>query len=235
MAGFMNFRPKKGLKGQKMRSLNPLDPGTNLYLQMANQCKKWQIAFIATFILLVLSCIAYFNLSKEVRIKPYVVEVNKEAGEIKTIGVIDNIKYTIDDKLIYSVLSDHVINTRTISLDIVFCYKTIKRQYNFVDKVAGLKLNEIIAREEIDKKIQQQQSRDIKITSLLKLSDNNYQVRWLERSYTKGSLEAVEKMAGIFTVKILVSATEEAKIINPLGITITDFNFAPEIAGQGEK
>ena len=170
MAGFMNFKPKKGLKGQKMKSLNPLDPGTNLYLQMANQCKKWQLAFIATFILLVLSGIAYFNLSKEVRIKPYVVEVNKEAGEIKTIGVIDNIKYTIDDKLIYSVLSDHVINTRTISLDIVFCYKTIKRQYNFVDKVAGLKLNEIVAREEIDKKIQQQQSRDVKITSLLKLS-----------------------------------------------------------------
>ena len=82
MAGFMNFKPKKGLKGQKMKSLNPLAPGTNLYLQMANQCKKWQLAFIATFILLVLSGIAYFNLSKEVRIKPYVVEVNKELGEI---------------------------------------------------------------------------------------------------------------------------------------------------------
>lgn len=235
MAGFMNFKPKKGLKGQKMKSLNSLDPGTNLYLQIATQCRRWQLAFFVTFILLVLSGIAYFNLSKEIKIKPYVVEVNKELGEIKTIGVIDNIKYTVDDNLIYSMLSDHVTNTRTISLDIVFCYKTIKRQYNFVDKIAGQKLNEIIARDGIDKKIKEKQSRDIKITSLLKLSENNYQVRWIERNYEKGSLETVEKMAGIFTVKILSPATEEAKIVNPLGITITDFNFAPEIAGQGEK
>lgn len=226
-----NFKPESSLKGKRGSPNYPLDPFHNNYLKLAKSIKNWQIAFLTVILLLFISSITIFKLITQASITPYIVEVNKEAGIVKNIGELNKISYNPGDALIISYLRKHILATRSIPLDQIIYGKNIQEEYNFLNKISQKKLVEYISKDNVQQFFKNKESRDISITSILKLDDKNYQVRWIENNYSEtGNIFQTIKMVGVFTVEQKKENNNEEKmLINPLGITISDFSFSKEL------
>ncbi|MEG0794796.1 MAG: type IV secretion system protein, partial [Bacilli bacterium] len=84
--------------------------------------------------------------------------------------------------------------------------------------------------EDTKDKMKNKETRDISITTILKVDNKNYQVRWIETGYDeRGNIVEKIKKSGIYTIEIIQSNSEEKLLINPVGITITDYSFNNEM------
>lgn len=68
----------------------------------------------------------------------------------------------------------------------------------------------------------------IEITSVVRLSDNSFQVRWIERSYTDGTLSATDRYVGVLTLAEHPPRTEDELRANPFGFTVDAISFTKE-------
>lgn len=222
--------PKENYKVQKGLPANPLSPFHENYFKLAKAVKNWQIAFLSIFILFIISLFGIIKLSTQSSIIPYIIEVNKEEGIIRNIGQINRIRYVPNDKLIFSMLRSFIQNTRNIPLDQVVYGRNIQESYAFLTDVSIQKLLEYIDNDNVEEKIKDKKSRDISITSILKIDKNNFQVRWVENEYSKtGSKEKIKKYSGIFRVETTKQMEEGKMLINPMGLIISDFSYSEEM------
>ena len=69
----------------------------------------------------------------------------------------------------------------------------------------------------------------VEVTSVVRASDSSFQVRWIERSYARGSLAATERWTAILSIVIQPPRTEERLRRNPLGIYINGLSWSKEL------
>lgn len=225
------YKPDKNRKIQENGENNPFDSFHDNYFKLTKSIRNWQIAFFSMFIICLLSLAMTFKLATQSSIIPYIVEVNKETGIVKGVDFINKIRYTTNDKLIISALRKHINETRLIPLDSVVYSKNIDEAYNFLSVPMQRKLLENIRIEDTEGKMKDEETRDIKIKSILKQSDNTYQIRWNEKVYDKdGNILSSTPVTGLFTIKLIEPKTEEQMLINPLGIIITNFNYSNDVS-----
>lgn len=226
----MSYKPGKKLKIQGGLPSDPESVFNEKYMKLAKSIRNWQIAFLSQTILFIISLLGFIKVATQTQIIPYIVEVNKEEGIVKNIGAINRINYVANDKLIMSTLRNFILKTRSIPLDPIMYGRNIKEAYNFLGEVSQTKLKTQIIEENVKEKIKSKETRDISITTILKIDNKNYQVRWVETSYgERGNIVEKIKKSGIYTTEIIQSNSEEKLLINPVGITITDYSFNNEM------
>ncbi len=222
-----NFKGKLfGKRGEEIEPGNPFD----MYFKLAKSVRNWQIAFLISsgfsFVLLIFTMI----LATKITMVPYIIEVNKETGIISNIGDIRKINFVPEDKNVSAILSRHIKSTRAIPLDPVRYGRDIDEQYYFLNDVTKQKLLEYISKDNVEQKMKNKESRDVSITSVLKMRDKTFQVRWTENNYTEnGNIYSVVPMTGIFTVDFIKVNSEQMLLNNPLGVIITDFSYSEEM------
>ena len=138
--------------------------------------------------------------------------------------------YIADDSVIFSILNEFIINVRSISLDKVFTYKKMKMEYSFLGKDMKNKMNGDINNLNLEKKFKDKQTVDVQITSMLKNSDNIYQINWTEKYYTDGNYTSFKKWTGVFSITQDKNLSEEDILINPLGIIIQDYHITADLS-----
>ncbi|MDR3258677.1 MAG: type IV secretion system protein [Fusobacteriaceae bacterium] len=212
------------------REINPIDPFHEHYFRLNRSKRNWQITCICFFILCLILLVSYVNLSNRVYIEPYIVFINEKEGIIRNIGELSHIKYVPNDKVIFSTILTHITDTRSIPLDYVMYGKNIEKQYLFLNNISLQKLLSYIEADNIKEMFKKKESRDIAITTILKMNNTSYQARWEETTYSEnGTIKKKEKFQGIFTIEIKESKDEKAIRINPLGIIIKDFSYQKEL------
>lgn len=223
-----NFNGK--LFGKRNENLDESFSGMDMYLKLAKSVRTWQLAFLINSIFLFIILGHNIYLTTSISKVPYVIEVEKSSGIISNIGDIRKIKYIPNDKNVFSVLSRHIIATRSIPLDQVRYGQDIEEQYYFLNKVTQQKLLEYITKDNVEDKMKRKESRDVSITSILKMQEKTYQVRWSENNYSdNGNLYSTVPMVGMFTVDYITPQTEDMLMVNSLGIIITDFSYSQEM------
>lgn len=225
-----NFGGK--LFGKRREELNNNAPhtGMDMYFKLAKSVRNWQLAFIINSIFLLIILGHNIYLTTSITKVPYVIEVEKSSGVISNIGDIRKIKYIPNDKNIFAALSRHIIATRSIPLDQVRYGKDIQEQYYFLNKITQQKLLEYITKDNVEEKMRRKESRDVSITSVLKMQENTYQVRWTENNYSDtGNIYSTVPMVGMFTVDYIAPESEDMLMVNSLGIIITDFSYSQEM------
>lgn len=226
----MKFKPGEKLKTQGGLPSNPDSVFNEKYMKLAKSLRNWQIAFLSQTILFAISLLGFIKVATQTQIIPYIVEVNKEEGIVKNIGAINRINYVANDKLIMSTLRNFILKTRSIPLDPIMYGRNIKEAYSFLGEIAQTKLKSQIIAEDTKDKIKNKKTIDISITTILKVDNKNYQVRWIETGYDeRGNIVEKIKKSGIYTIEIIQSNSEEKLLINPVGITITDYSFNNEM------
>lgn len=226
--GLFTYKPKKNFEKNNGIAM-PKNYHLDQILYLKKSCHNWQLAFLVMSCLAFLTIGAYFHLANKTKLVPYIVELDKEKNAT-FVGRMDQIKYKANDQVIFAMLSEHVINTRSISLDKVFTYKKMKREYSFLGKEMKNKMNIDINNLQLEKKFKENETIDVQITSMLKNGDNIYQINWTEKYYTNGSYNSQKKWTGVFSVIEEKNIPDEDILINPLGLIIQNYHISIDLS-----
>ena len=163
---------------------------------------------------------------------PFVVEVDTRGG-VRAVGPALE-QYQPGDAQIAFHLARFVEYVRGLSIDPVVVRANWLKAYDVVTDRAALTLNDYARDNDPFGKVGQR-SVTVEVTSVVRASDNSFQVRWLERVFDNGTPKESRAMTGLFST--VLSPPRSADVIrkNPLGIYIHAFNWAPDLVTGESK
>lgn len=188
-----------------------------------NEKIAWRRVAILSMFCFVLSLITLIYTANLPKTVPMIVTV-APWGEAKYIGDVSGHSYgniRIPDVAIQYQLRDFIMKLRSISRDSEVLYQNITDCYEKVTNNAA-SIMTVEVRKEDPFSLVGKTRRTVSIESILRISTETWQVDWIET--TTGTPNKIERMRGLFTVKIL-EPTEKQRIKNPLGIYIDDYDM----------
>lgn len=190
------------------------------------QARNWRFMAFGCLVLLAGLATALVWQSGQSRITPYVVEVN-ELGTVQAIGPAVSPYNPTDAQIAYHV-AEFIRRVRSISVDPVIVRQQWLEAYDFVTDRAAQVLNEYARTNDPFADIGQR-SVSVEITSVVRASDDSFQVKWIERHYRSGTLQSLERYTAIFTIIIQRPINVATLRKNPLGIYIHGLNWSRDI------
>jgi type IV secretion system protein TrbF len=197
------------------------------------QARNWRLmAFGCLGLALVMSGALAWRAGQAV-VTPYVVEVDR-SGEIRAVGEAVT-PYRPTDAQIAFHLAHFITSVRSLATDPVIVRQSWLEAYGFTTDQGAATLNEYARANDPFAHIGQV-STAVEITSVVRASESSFQVRWVERTYTHGSLSGTEHWTAILAIVIQPPRTEERLRSNPLGIYVNGLSWSRELgADNGGK
>lgn len=194
--------------------------------------QRRNLIYLALVVLCVAACV---YISTTANYKTYVVRVDNATGQVEAGNQLVATNYSPKEAEIKYFLSEFVRATRTLPLDPILYKQNWTKSQHYMTQAASQKYNRMISEENQLARLGRTTTQ-VKIRSLQKQpgSERTFQVRWSETEYNiGGSLTGKEEYyVALFTVLINPPTREEELLINPLGLTIADLNYAREAAGS---
>ena len=217
----------------KSKTKNKYEEAKHLYenhtMNIAKSLHSWKLIAIISLCITFLSVCSIIYLSTRSSLIPYVIEVD-ETGNAKGINPANQVTYNPKESEIIYTVNKYIKNTRWIPLDPVLQNQFLLDALAHLDETMKAKLVKDIQEDNV-KLSQQKKTRDIKITSTIKVAgtENTYQAKWDETLYDdKGFVENTKKYLGTFTLEIKTPKDIETLYSNPLGIIIKDYHITLE-------
>ncbi len=167
--------------------------------------------------------------SGQSRIIPYVVEIDR-LGEAHAVAPATSAYQPSDAQVAYY-LGRFISNVRSLSTDPVLVRQNWLAAYDFVADRAALFLNEQAKLTDPFSRIGTN-SVTVQVTSIVRASDQSFQVKWTEQHFERGSLIRTDRWTSILAVSLRPPNTPEALARNPMGVTITAIDWSREFDTQ---
>jgi type IV secretion system protein VirB5 len=193
------------------------------------QAKNWRrMAFGALGLAFVMSGALVWRTSQSI-VTPYVVEVDT-SGQIRAVGEAA-MPYRPTDAQIAFHLAHFITNVRSLAIDPVIVRQSWLEAYGYTTDQGAATLNDYARASDPFARVGQT-SIAVEVTSVVRASDSSFQVRWIERSYARGSLAGTERWTAILSIVIQPPRTEERLRRNPLGIYINGLSWSKELGSE---
>jgi len=192
------------------------------------QAYNWRLAFFGALALCFVLVGGLIYQSTKSAVAPYIVEVGP-GGEVLAVSKAVQAKGLPNDPQVKYFLVKWIKDMRGMPLDVVVKKQSWISGYGIMRQKAVLKMNEIIKAEDPMSRIGQE---TISITpaAIVKMSENTYQVRWIEDVFSReGAKKESYRMTGLVSVDFSQPKTEKEIMSNPLGLHITDFSWSREL------
>ncbi|ATE66368.1 conjugal transfer protein TrbF [Rhizorhabdus dicambivorans] len=160
------------------------------------------------------------------RVVPYVVEVDA-LGEARAVRPAD-VEYRPGDPQIAWHLGRFITNIRSVSLDPVLMRRGWLEAYDFATKRGAVFLGDYARGANPFGKIGEK-TVSVTITSVVRASDQSFQVKWVETAYERGSEASSSRWTAILTVVTKPPATADVLRRNPLGIYVDAIDWSREL------
>ncbi|WP_260582445.1 conjugal transfer protein TrbF [Sphingopyxis sp. PET50] len=196
------------------------------------QARNWRMmAFGGLFLTTGLSAALVWQ-SLQSRVVPYVVEVDR-LGEARSVApaVTD---YRPTDPQISWHLGRFIANIRARSLDPVLMRENWLSAYDFATERASLFLGEYARAADPFAEVGRK-TVSVQVTSVVRASDNSFQVKWTESAYERGSLTSTSRWTAMLTVKIQPPRSAEVLRKNPLGLYVDAIDWSRELEPSSER
>ena len=190
------------------------------------QAANWRLMAFGSLLLALTVVGALIWQAVRTHIVPYIVEVDAQ-GEVKALGPVSE-RYAISDAQIAHGLERFIRDVRSLPLDPIVLRDDWLEAYDFTTARGALALNEY-ARVNDPFSHLGQSSIAVEVTSLVRASKDSFQVRWIERKYTNGSLAGTEQWTAIVTIELRPPRDEEHLRKNPLGLYVDALNWSREL------
>lgn len=183
--------------------------------------RNWQLLAVSLLALVFFETAALFLLGRQSKVVPYVVEVDK-FGAVANFGPAEQLR-RVDERLVRSLLSHWIWNTRSVVADPSAQRVLITRSYAYLTQSAEGPVNQHLRENNpyaSDLHVQ------VQVESVLRLGEDSWQVEWAETRGAPGSSGARRSQwrAALRTeLREIESADTLAE--NPLGLYITDVNW----------
>lgn len=197
------------------------------------QARNWRLmAFGCLGLALVMAGALAWRANQSL-VTPYVIEVDA-AGQVRAVGEAAT-PYKPTDAQIAFHLARFVTNVRSLAIDPVVVRQNWLEAYEFATDRAAATLNEYARANDPFARVGQQ-SIAVEVASVVRASDNTFQVRWIERNYANGALSTTERWTAMLSVVVQAPRTEERLRRNPLGIYVNGLSWSRELSTtEGKK
>lgn len=159
-------------------------------------------------------------------VTPYVVEVD-ELGAVQAVGPA-NARYEPTDAQIAHHLARFLEDVRGLSVDPVVVRQNWLSAYDYTTDKGAMALNDY-ARDNDPFEQVGKRSRTVDVVSVVRISDDSFQARWVERSYENAAHTRTERFTALMTVVLDPPTDAETLRKNPLGIFIHGLNWGQDL------
>ncbi|WP_395335059.1 conjugal transfer protein TrbF [Novosphingobium sp. BL-8H] len=190
------------------------------------QARNWRLMAFGTLGMAGVMGTALVWQSLQSRVVPYVVEVDR-LGESRAVSEAD-VAATPSDPQIAWHLARFIECVRGVSLDPVLMRRDWLSAYDFASQ-RGARFLDGYAREADPFANLGQRSVSVEVTSVVRASDQSFQVKWIETVYERGTKAGSSHWTAILTV--LTRPPRSADILrrNPLGIYVEAIDWSREL------
>ena len=189
----------------------------------------WRIVGIVGMLLAVISTSYALYQSTQVKLVPYIVEVDK-LGTAASAGFPQQIEYA-DPRVVRATLGSFVSNFRSVTPDAV-----VQKQY--IDRTYALLRTSDPATEKINAWFRGNSPFDkarnatvaIEVNNVVPLSNQSYQIDWTEYERDrKGKETAIRRFRGVAAVTLTPPQDEGVIRLNPIGLYLRDFEWTAQL------
>lgn len=190
------------------------------------QAHNWRLMAFACLFLLAITCFALIWQSLQSHIIPYVVEVDS-LGEVRAVGPATEIYRPSDAQIAYH-LAAFIKNVRSVSIDPIIVRQQWLQAYDFTTDRAAQILSEY-ARNNDPFADMGRRSIAVEISSVVRASDNSFQIKWIERHYLAGTFQKTERHTAILSIVFQSPTNVTALTKNPLGLYVHGLNWSRDL------
>jgi type IV secretion system protein VirB5 len=190
------------------------------------QARNWRLVSFGTLGMALLLGGGMLWQASQSRVTPYVVQVDK-FGAVQAVGpAIQN--YSPTDAEIAWYLARFVTDVRSLSLDPVVVRRNWLEAYDYATDHGALFLNQYAQANDPFKAVGER-TISVQITSVVRASDNSFQVKWTEQIFEHDALARTEHWTAILSVVTKQPTTAEVLNKNPLGLYVNGVNWSREL------
>jgi len=190
------------------------------------QAANWRYMAFGCLALAIASSAGLVWRSLQSTVTPYVVEVD-ELGAVQAVGHAIA-RYEPTDAQIAHHLARFLENTRGLSVDPVVVRQNWLDAYDFTTDRGAMVLNDY-ARDNDPFENVGRRSRTVDVVSVVRVSDDTFQARWIEKTYENAALNGTERFTALMTL-VVDPPTDTASLrANPLGIFIHGLNWGQDL------
>lgn len=164
--------------------------------------------------------------SMQSRVTPYVVEVDR-LGEARAVSAADANFRPTDPQIAWH-LARFVEEIRSVSLDPVLMRRDWLAAYDFVTQRGAIALG-AYARAANPFANLGEKTVAVQVTSVVRASDESFQVKWTETAFDHGAQSGVSHWTGILTVKLKPPVSADVLRRNPLGLYVDAIDWSREL------
>jgi type IV secretion system protein VirB5 len=197
------------------------------------QAKNWRLMAFGCLFLAMLMAGGLVWRSAQSIVTPFVVEVDR-TGQVRAVGEAAT-PYRPNDAQIAYHLARFITDVRSLSIDPIVVRKNWLEAYDYATDRGAATLNDY-ARSNDPFASVGQKTIAVEVTSVVRASDNSFQVRWIERSFVNGAPAGTERWTAVLTIVLQPPRTEERLRKNPLGIYVNGLSWSRELdASEGAR
>ena len=229
----MMFRRTTQRYGQTSEPVTPYQRAEQMWDERIGsarvQAKNWRLMAFGSLGLSGALAASVIWQSTQSHIVPYVVKVDK-LGEAQAVApAIAN--YQPSDGEVAWFLARFVTDVRSLSSDSVIARKNWFEAYDYTTNHGAAILNQFAQEHDPFKGIGER-TVSIQVTSVVRMSDSSFQVKWTEQVYDHDALASTQHWTGILTVITKPPTTAEVLRRNPLGLYVNAIDWSRELDAQ---
>lgn len=202
---------------------------TERYGSYVKAASAWRIVGVTGMLLAVISTTYALYQSTQVKLVPYIVEVDK-LGSAVSAGFPQQIEYA-DPRVVRATLGDFVTNFRSVTPDAVV-------QKGYIDRTYALLRTSDPATEKINNWFRSNSPFEkartatvaVEVNNIVPLSNQSYEIDWTEYERDrKGKETAVRRFRAVATVALTPPQDEAVIRLNPIGLYIRDLDWTAQL------
>ena len=191
---------------------------------------RWCLAFCGAMGLAALSTSGLIYQSAQASIVPWVVEVD-ESGAVKASGPAQT-NFKPSDAQIAHQLARFITNVRSVSIDPVVLRDNWLNAYNYATDQAALTLNTYANENDPFADIGQR-SVTVDVTSIVRSSEDSFEVRWREKSFRNGAQLTPQTYTASLSIITKPPTDAETLHRNPLGLYVHGLHWSKDLNAAG--
>ena len=190
------------------------------------QARNWRLMAFAGIALATGLAGALVWQSRQSRVVPYVVEVDR-LGEARAVTEAEA-GYRPSDPQVAWHLARFIASVRSITLDPVLMRRDWLSAYDFATERGARFLNDYARTADPFANLGNR-TVAVQVTSVVRASDRSFQVKWTETTYDRGVQSDVSRWTAILGVKVKPPASADTLRKNPLGLYVDAIDWSREI------
>lgn len=190
------------------------------------QARNWRLMAFGCLGLALLMAAGLVWRSSQSLVTPYVVEVDS-TGQVRTVGEAASAYQPADAQIAHH-LARFVSQVRALPIDPVVVRQNWLQAYQYATDRGAATLNEYARSHDPFARVGKE-SVTVEVTSVVRASEDSFQMRWDERRYVNGSAVGLERWTVVLSVVLQPPRTEEKLRSNPLGIYVNGLSWSREL------